>query len=928
MQRTTFLRLALLGVTAAALGAAPAAARLTLVPNGQDAYGTLAPAAGVPKAKAVAPPPAAAEPPTPAPAAAPPPTPAAAPAPVTDSAPAEAATEPKIELPTTPEKSAAPVQIEPDDSTAVPPDQIPAKPVVNAKGELIVGVSAVEDSAILRFPFTQRVAMAAFGRSRHLWIVFNGNYGLDLSEFEKLPATVLSKPVRIEHDRYTILRIKVDDNVYPFVLREDGSTGWTVQITQKKRPLAEPLKAVLNTEPPAPAHVFISVQETADPINVKDPKIGDDIVIVPLFVPGQGMPVQREFVEFSLPRTAQGIAVTKKADDVEVTQLRNGLRVGVPQGSTLSKELPDVQPEKAAATLFDNSTFFPYELWKPDNPDNMHAQVNRLFHQTVESKTPQEGNDARLRLAQIYLSQGMAPEALGMLDGIQRINPAFYRSAKLAALRGAANMLMYRFPEAAQDFSAAELNNSKEAEYWRSMLADLLGGNSQGYDYMTLNQDYISKYPPLFRQRLAIFAADRSIGTKNYSTAMKIFDVLQKDNIIAPINHYINFLLAKISADTGQQKEANEIWDKLAEDTKRYPFVAARAEFSRIAWAMENAKISKDDAIDRLERLRLAWHGDNLELNVIVLLGDLYLEKQDYVNAMRIWHGGIQSFANTAEAVTMTRKMQSAFITMFNEGAADSLPPLDSLALYYEYRKYTPPGIAGGEMVERLADRLVSVDLLDQAFFVLDQQMRTQAEKDTRSRIGAKLATIALLNNQPKKVITALEDSVYGENEPILRQLRNRLAAQAMAEIGMPEKALFTLGRDTTEDAERIRLFIYWQAKDWPNVITSAENILKMRKDITAQLTLDESDVVIRLALAYAFENDNAQLQYLRDYFTPLMENNPQKPVFEFITTPDLTPTPTNFDEIIQNMADTRSFIKKYKARIAIDGFGNVGKTF
>lgn len=835
------------------------------------------------------------------------PTPAAAPAPAPEAAP-------EVQ-----KKYVAPS----DDSVAIPLGQIPARPTMNEKGELMVTVSASEDGATLRFPFAERVAFSVFVRSRTLWIVFNNTIPLDLSEFDNLTATVIGAPTRSVVGGATVLRIPVETNVYTSVLREDGSSGWTIQLLPNRRPLANALSVSVNTEPPAPPNVAIVAYEMADPITLTDPSVGDRLVVVPLYTPGYGMLTRRGFVEFTLLPTAQGIAVLEKADGMLVTPLRNGVRVSMPDGATLSEGIPDLEAEKSLGALINSATYFPYEIWKPDNVDVPRLQLRRLFHRIVKAKNLQESNEARLRYAQIQLSQGMMPEAIAMLDGIERTNPAYFRSAKLAALRGAAYFLMYRFPEAAKDFGVAELNNSKEADYWRNMLADLLGGNSQGYDFLALNEDYISKYPPFFRQRLAIVAADRSIGSRDYNTALKIFETLHKDNLIEPISPYVNFLLAKISAETGQPKDAQDMWDTLAQDYK-HPFVQARAEFSRIVWGMDHATIDKEEAIDKLERLRLAWHGDSLELSILTLLGELYFEKKDYVNAMRIWHGGVQSFPNTSESIEMTRKMQDSFITMFNDGAADNLPPLDSLALYYQYRKYAPPGIAGGELVERLASRLVSMDLLDQATYVLDQQMRAQTEKETRSRLGAKLAAIYLLNRQPKRAVSALEDSVYGENQPILRQLRNRLSAQTMVEIGQPEKALQTLGQDTTEDAERIRLDIFWKQRDWPNVINSAEMILKERKDITAQLTLEESEYVIKLALAYLFQNDSAQLKYLNDYFAPLMENNPQRDLFQYMTSGDVDPTPTNFDEVIKNLSDTRAFIKGYSARIRTDGLDSL----
>jgi hypothetical protein len=255
---------------------------------------------------------------------------------------------------------------------------------------------------------------------------------------------------------------------------------------------------------------------------------------------------------------------------------------------------------------------------------------------------------------------------------------------------------------------------------------------------------------------------------------------------------------------------------------------------------------------------------------------------------------------------------------MFNDGGADSLPSLDALALYYQYRNYTPSGIAGTEMIERLADRLVSVDLLDQASLLLDHEMHFQTEKEQRSRLGAKLASIQLLNRQPKKALAALEDSVYGENTLMLRLQRNRLTAESMLELGQPDKALQILGPDVSSEAEQIRTNVFWQKKDWPHLTASVEGLLKNRKDITAPVTLDESEALLKLTLAYIFQNNTTQIQYLHDYFGPLMAANPNKGMFDFLTTSDVALNPTNFDALIKKLSATRTFLDSYHARIEI----------
>lgn len=798
-------------------------------------------------------------------------------------------------------------------TTTVESSEQGATPAPLASNKIVVSADA--DSATLRFPLKQRTAMAVFTRVNALWVVFDRKLDFDMIEFDNLPQTIIGKATVVPNDKVTVLRIPISDNIYPAVKQEAGQLDIALLLTTQKRTIDAPMEVSVNTEPPAPAHVFIPALEAASSVEITDPDVGDTMLVVPIFTREQGITGPHNFVEFSLLPSTQGIAIVKKADNTEVTLLRNGLRVSLPKGAAVSQPLDGAKPQEDAAVPATSGTFFPDQLWKLEKDQDPKIAMRKLFNQTVFAANEGAKNLARLRMAQLYLRDGFMVEAIGLLDTINRTSPSYYRSAKLAAMRGAANFLLYRFNDAARDFNSTELNNNPEATYWRDMLADLLGSPNHSYDFMAMNDNYMSKYPAVFRQRLAIVAADRAIAGKEYNTALKIFDTLTKDKIIAPIQPYVDFLTAKISSDTGKQEDAVAVWKKLAESSPD-PFVQARAKFSVILADLDNNTITREQAADKLERLRLSWHGDGLELQIVQLLGDLYYEKQDYVNAMRVWNIGVTGFKNTGPAIEMARHMEDTFIKLFNEGTVEKMKPLEALALYYQYRNYTPAGLAGTQMIEKLADRLVGVDLLPTATQLLEQQMRTQMEKSERSRIGAKLAGVYLLNNQPKKALKTLQDSVYGDN-PILQRLqRNRLAARALMELGKPDEALTVLGQDENIEAAKIRSMIYWQQKDWPNIANSIEAMLKQRPDPSAALTQEEGEFVLRLALAYVFEHEPEQLKYMRDYFGPLMKGNVNQQAFDFITTPDINPNTRNFDDLLDALSRTRGFITNYKAHM------------
>ena len=97
----------------------------------------------------------------------------------------------------------------------------------------------------------------------------------------------------------------------------------------------------------------------------------------------------------------------------------------------------------------------------------------------------------------------------------------------------------------------------------------------------------------------------------------------------------------------------------------------------------------------------------------------------------------------------MTRRIQegaaATFEALFLAGKGDALPAVDALALFYDFRELTPIGRRGDEMIRRLADRLASVDLLDQAADLLQYQVDHRLQGAARAQVATRLAVIYLM---------------------------------------------------------------------------------------------------------------------------------------------------------------------------------------
>ena len=120
----------------------------------------------------------------------------------------------------------------------------------------------------------------------------------------------------------------------------------------------------------------------------------------------------------------------------------------------------------------------------------------------------------------------------------------------------------------------------------------------------------------------------------------------------------------------------------------------------------------------------------------------------------------------------------------------DDLPPVDALGMFYEFRELTPIGRRGDEMIRRLADRLVAVDLLDQAAELLQYQVDKRLEGAARAQVAARLAMVYLTNRKPDRAIAALRTTRIADLSGELRQQRLLLEARAQSDVGRHDLAL------------------------------------------------------------------------------------------------------------------------------------------
>lgn len=824
----------------------------------------------------------------------------------------------KVEVVVQPKQTAAPV--------AKVEIVEPKKPVKEKElGKLVGGakdiqVEALEDGVALIFPWDRRVATAVLRRANRTLIVFSDQQAFNPAFARK--NTHISKVQTSAIDAKKPAQLWVIDTPLSGVKvsKDSESFHWRVEMIEDDILPKSLLKPQPMVEPPLKPHLFIPTLEVTTPVKFYDPLIGDEVTAVPMYKGGVGVSPARRFAEFYMPLSAQGIFVHDALPDLRIARTRSGLKITAPEGILISQDLPPVQlPEEALADSKASDTFFPYQYWIAPEGETANTYENRLWSQAANIDIKKR-RIPRKRLAQLYLSQGKASEAITVLKKLAEESPIYFTRNKLHALLGAAQFMNNQYLQAETSFKHATLADEKELNFWRDLLGVLLRGEGLA-DYQAYHNKYIRHYPPLMRQRLAVSAADHFINLKKYNKALKIFDTLNKNNMIEEINDKVQFMIARVLAGTTQKDAARLMWQQLAQDVDNR-YIRPRALFAMTNLDLAENKITIKEAIGQLEALRIVWRGDEFEITLLTLLTRLYEEEKMYREALRAYREIVTYFPNHPKNLEITARMAEIFRKLFNENGAQAMPPLQALALYYEFRNLTPIGQEGDKMIQNLADRLTDIELLHRAAALLQHQVEFRLSGEERSRVGARLALVHLLRRKPKEALNVLELTGFGDNPESLQQQRALLTARALMELGEGERAYQLLEGNDTREAGLLKLSILWKKQRWAELIQVGEELMGDRKDPSLQLSKEEFDVLTKLAIGYVFDKQPGQLQYLRDYFSPLIDAKEDKELFAFITD-DTKIDPRNMEKLGEQISRMESFLESYRKKIKEGGLSS-----
>ena len=737
------------------------------------------------------------------------------------------------------------------------------------------------DSLRLTFSFASRVPAALFRRADVAWLVFDSVDPIDLEPIRREGGSVVADVGRISLEQGQAIRIRLNRPQLASLRSGDeagAGQSWVVMLADSMQTPAQPLAALRNIADPANATVAVPLANPGLLHRLVDPDAGDALMVITASPPARGFVKRQDFVEFSLLESVHGVVIAPNADEVTASVASDKITLSRPGGLTLSSANAVAQRASSSVRpLFDGNE------WRKNQQQPFGERLDMLVT-AVTQATGNQKTPVRLDLVRFYLSRGMYPEAKAVLDLVLEETKPGQELPEALMIHAIASILMGRPELGLKELVNPAIGSSYNAQLWKAL------AYARQQKWMEAREKFknielaVTSLPPEL-QAIAISEAMRaSLEAKDFSGAAARSSELGLLEIAPEMKPSILLMQGRLDEALGREKDALGKYHELIASSDRA--AASEARLLEIALLQKRDEITQDDALRGLEILAVTWRGDGIEIRAMQMLARIYAALGRYGESLNSARTATDLQSNSEVSRQIQDEAAALFSQIFLSQKGDDLPLIDALAMFYEYRELTPIGRRGDEMIRRLADRLVAVDLLDQASELLQYQVDHRLEGAARAQVASRLAMVYLMNRKPDRAIAALRSTRIADLAGELRQQRLLLEARAQSDIGRRDLALDIIANVGGREAIRLRSDIYWAGRRWREASEQIELYYADRWRDFKPLSAQEKGDVIRAVLGYALAEDSLGLARFREKYAPLMNGEKDQALMETASRP------------------------------------------
>jgi hypothetical protein len=789
------------------------------------------------------------------------------------------------------------------------PEATPAPvPPAPFEGTVRPNAAVSSDGVRIVFPFSRRTAAAAFERAGILTLVFNTPEPL---AFPGLPPE--AEPfVRLRdiarEGTFAVVRLALQKKQIARLAPQDQ--GWVLTLGDAPAAPVQPLPVNRSADEKGEMAVGIPLADSSGVYWMDDVPGSEHVAVVTAFGPPRGILKPHRYVEFSLLPSLQGLAVAALADDVIVRPAMDMVTISRPGGLTLS---PSGLVEESIRVPPKVEPVIQRDPWLQAQTGSVLQRWRELLGEAADAP-PWQRSQKRIELARLLLANRLYPEAAGVLAHAVEENRTLVEQRPVMLLRAVAALGMRQWRDAKTLLAAPVLGEDPEAVLWRASLDATQERWPQALDGFRHAEPVLELYPESLQAELRLQAAKAAIESRDFVFADK--ELAAAGPVVSGRRYdELMFLHARLDQALGRADLALDAFKILSERSARP--LAAEATLAYADLAVANEAISPADAISRLETLSVVWRGDEIEAATLGQLGRLYAKVGRWREAFLVARRANELFPDREITRVLHNETARLFEDLFLSGKGDSLSKVDSLALFFDFQEFTPVGRRGDEIVRRLADRLVSLDLLDQAGKLLQHQVDNRLYGAARATVAARLATVRLMDGKPALALEALRSTRLPELPQAVNRARLLLEARALSDLSRTDLALEMLDGEKGAEIERLRADILWSGQRWREAGEAHESMVGTRWQGDVPLEAPDRNDLLRAAIAYSLAGDVMALDRLRAKFSAKMAESSDARTFDFLTQPNVSSTRA-FRDMARRVtsADTLAdFLAAYRKR-------------
>lgn len=735
---------------------------------------------------------------------------------------------------------------------------------------------------------------AALFQRKNSWIVaFDVRDQFDLASFSSTRILSNIEPIKSE---FAVLKFDINPKYFPKISKYEK--GWIIELQEQK---GVPCKEI-HMESKENEYIFKD-HAVSRKITFTDPLSNNEVFVFPTKTPNECINDSYNYMNFSLFKTLQGIAVNPKIDKLRTNySLTNDLSILIP--STFASSRADVSlygnnPESMALEFLEREI----------DGEPFFLRKQRLMEKITQS-TPQTKNKSRLEFAQFLISFALAEEAYDYLENLKQDDPKIEENSKFLILMGLSSLLRDELSNAEKYLSHPLLKESGDAPFYLNLTHSLLGTTKTNLNGLFKLFPY---FPYEVKIKIGIKTIYAALNQKSHETAREAIRTLNQENLSNETRDLISYYQGVLYENDKLPLEAAKIFSSL--ENSHYPKIRVLSKM-KSALKDRSSQEKRTQIIQDLEKLRFSLTDSPIEVEVLENIASLYLSNKNWIKALRTWKKILKYYPTYTKKDSLEKNMRTLFMEQYTLPFIKSTPIFHALGLFDEFSFLIQDIENETKITLDLAQLCKEANLNTRATNLLNQYLKKTPSKEKRMAILLKLAQVQSKTGKDREVLKTVQLIDRKMLDPSNQKQLDLLQTSTLYKLGeISLKNQDVLPGDNSYEAHQFRARIYWSFKDWERASDALKNVLLL----SSPEAISTQNHVIYYAIAVRYWGNYPLLKELRDFYLPQLKGSQLQELFNLVTTLDTVMDKLNIPDLkdaLDEIKTLEKFMEEYKKQL------------